>query len=96
MISRRTTFVLAAIGLSLAAGPAFAASGSTLFGGLDTLLQNVITALSGTTGRAIATVALIVLAIAWLTGRIHWHTALVWACAVAVIVGAPTIVAAIA
>lgn len=94
MFNRRATLALAVLGLTLAAGPAFAAD-STLFSGLDTLLQNVITALSGTTGRSIATVGLIVLAIAWLTGRIHWHTALVWACAVAVIVGAPTIVTAI-
>ena len=45
MFNHRATLTLAVLGLTLAAGPAFAAD-STLFSGLDTLLQNVITALS--------------------------------------------------
>lgn len=92
MLNRRLVLVLAIFGLSLTAGPAFAADSGSIFGGIDSLLTTINTALSGTTGRGIATVALIVIGIACLSGRMSWLTGLVWCIGLAIVVGAGQIV----
>lgn len=56
---------------------------------------NVVTILTGTTGKAIATVAIIAVGVGALLGKISWGMSLVVALGVALIFGAASIVTAL-
>ena len=63
---------------------------------IETVFCNVVTLLTGTTGKAIATVAVIAVGIGALLGKISWGMALIVACGVALVFGAASIVDALA
>ena len=63
---------------------------------IETVFCNVVALLNGTTGKAIATVAVIAVGIGALLGKISWGMALIVAVGVALVFGAATIVDALA
>ena len=62
---------------------------------IETTFCNLVGLLTGTTGKAIATVAVIAIGIGALLGKISWGTALIVACGVALVFGAASIVDAL-
>jgi len=86
--------VLCAVGMGISMIPdaVFAAGGSNA---IQTVFCNVISMLTSTTGRAIATVAIIAVGIGALLGKISWGMALIVAIGVALIFGAGSIVTAL-
>jgi type IV secretion system protein VirB2 len=96
-MSRQTRHVLicasAMILVALAASdPAHAQS---VFGKADTFLQKVVDALTGTTGKLVATIAVVAVGLAAVFGRIEWTKALIVLAGIAIIVGAPQMVNAL-
>jgi type IV secretion system protein VirB2 len=63
---------------------------------IETVFCNVVGALTGTTGAAIATVAVIAVGVGALLGKISWGMALIVAVGIALVFGASSIVTAIA
>lgn len=62
---------------------------------LEQVFCNVVTLLTGTTGKAVATVAIIAVGVGALLGKISWGMALIVAVGVALVFGAGTIVSAL-
>ena len=96
-MSRQTRHMLlcasAMILVALAASePAYAQS---VLGKADTFLQKVVDALTGTTGKLIATIAVVAVGLAAVFGRIEWTKALIVLAGIAIIVGAPQLVSAL-
>jgi type IV secretion system protein VirB2 len=96
-MSRKTLHVLlctsALIVVALAASdPAYAQS---VLGKADTFLQKVVDALTGTTGKLVATIAVVAVGLAAVFGRIEWTKALIVLAGIAIIVGAPQMVNAL-
>ena len=75
-----------------ASEPAYAQS---VLGKADTFLQKVVDALTGTTGKLVATIAVVAVGLAAVFGRIEWTKALIVLAGIAIIVGAPQMVAAL-
>ncbi|MEI6730349.1 MAG: TrbC/VirB2 family protein [Pseudomonadota bacterium] len=79
-----------------AAGAAAGAAATTGAGSGDNAISqvfcNVVLVLQGTTGKAIATVAVIAIGVGALIGKVSWGTALIVALGVALIFGASSIV----
>ena len=75
----------------LAAGPAEA----QVFGKLDTMLQSVISSLTGTTGKALATIGVIVVGLMWVFGQLDVRKAGGVILGIAVIFGSAEIVGAL-
>lgn len=63
---------------------------------IETVFCNVVSTLTGTTGAAIATVAVIAVGVGALLGKISWGMALIVAVGIALVFGASSIVTAIA
>lgn len=86
--------VAAGVGYSLLPDMAHANGGS--IGGNSNAIQqvmcNVVIALTGTTGKAIATVAVIAVGVGALLGKISWGMALIVALGIALVFGASSIV----
>ena len=79
--------------IALAASePAYAQS---VLGKADSFLQKVVDSLTGTTGKLIATIAVVAVGLAAVFGRIEWTKALIVLAGIAIIVGAPQLVAAL-
>jgi len=78
--------------LLAASEPAYAQS---VLGKADTFLQKVVDSLTGTTGKLIATIAVVAVGLAAVFGRIEWTKALIVLAGIAIIVGAPQLVAAL-
>jgi type IV secretion system protein VirB2 len=87
--------VIGASMLPDAAMASTAASGSAPPNAIEQVFCNLVSILTGTTGKAIATVAIIAVGIGALLGKISWGMALIVALGVALIFGAATIVAAL-
>ena len=79
------------VGASMLPGEAFAALNS-----VEAAMCNVVNLLTSTTGKAIATIAVIVVGIGALMGKISWGLALIVALGIALVFGAATIVDAVA
>ncbi len=79
--------------VSLLPDMTFAANGDS--NAIEQVFCNVVGLLTGPTGKAIATVAIIAVGIGALLGKISWGMALIVALGVALIFGAATIVDAI-
>lgn len=62
---------------------------------IQTVFCNVVALLTGTTGKAVATVAIIAVGVGALLGKISWGMALIVAIGVALVFGAGTIVDAL-
>ena len=62
---------------------------------IETVFCNLVAILTGTTGKAVATVAIIAVGIGALLGKISWGMALIVAVGVALIFGAATLVEAL-
>ena len=75
-----------------ASEPAYAQS---VLGKADTFLQKVVDALTGTTGKLVATIAVVAVGLAAVFGRIEWTKALIVLAGIAIIVGAPQMVSAL-
>lgn len=67
----------------------------SVLGKADTFLQKVVDALTGTTGKLIATIAVVAVGLAAVFGRIEWTKALIVLAGIAIIVGAPQLVSAL-
>jgi type IV secretion system protein VirB2 len=96
-VSRQTRHKLLTAGALLlvafaASEPAYAQS---VLGKADTFLQKVVDALTGTTGKLIATIAVVAFGFAAVFGRIEWTKALIVLVGIAIIVGAPQLVTAL-
>ncbi|MBF9235606.1 TrbC/VirB2 family protein [Microvirga alba] len=84
------TAALIAAGASLVMmEPAFAQAGGGL--NLEGFLQNILSMLTGTVAKLLATIALIVIGIAWLFLGMDKRVAGTWVVAVMIIFGAPQI-----
>ena len=59
---------------------------------IEAVMCNVVAFMTGTTGKAIATIAIIVVGLGALMGKISWGMALIVALGVALVFGAATIV----
>ncbi len=84
-----------AIGASMLPDIAAAAASSAIAGGSNAIEQvmcNVVLILTGTTGKAVATVAVIAVGVGALLGKISWGMALIVALGIALIFGAASIV----
>lgn len=62
---------------------------------LEAVFCNIVSLLTGTTGKAVATVAIIAVGVGALLGKISWGMALIVAVGVALVFGAGTIVSAL-
>jgi type IV secretion system protein VirB2 len=80
------------VAMSLLPDMALAAGGSNA---IQQVFCNVVVMMTGTTGKAIATVAIIAVGIGALLGKISWGMALIVALGVALVFGASTIVTAL-
>lgn len=69
-----------------------AATTTTTGSGIDRALCNVYNAFTGTTGRVLASIAIIIVGIGALMGKISWGMALIVAIGVALVFGAASIV----
>ena len=78
------------IGVTMLPESAFASSNA-----LEAVFCNVVLLLTGTTGKAVATVAIIAVGVGALLGKISWGMALIVAVGVALVFGAGTIVDAL-
>lgn len=83
------------IGMSIVPDMAFANTGGGSSNAIETVFCNIIVLLTGTTGKAIATVAIIAVGVGALLGKVSWGMALIVALGVALIFGASTIVSAL-
>lgn len=90
---RALLFAGALIAAAWAASDAGQAQG--VFSKADTLLQKVVDALTGTTGKLVATIAVVAVGLAAVFGRIEWTKALIVLAGIAIIVGAPQLVNAL-
>ena len=97
MISRINIRALAAI-VSVAAvfsavtiEPAFAQS----TGGIETVLQNIVTLLTGNVAKLLATIAVIIVGIAWMFGYLDLRKAAYVVLGIGIILGASQIVSTI-
>lgn len=68
------------------------AMATTTASGIDKALCNVYNAFTGTTGRVLASIAIIIVGIGALMGKISWGMALIVAIGVALVFGAASIV----
>lgn len=88
--------VAAFVGVSMLSNAAWAGGGGA--GGSNAIEQvfcNIVLILTGTTGKAIATVAVIAVGVGALLGKISWGMALIVALGIALIFGAASIVVAL-
>ena len=88
--------LLCAVGIGASILPDLAHADSVVLGGNKNAIQqvmcNVVLILTGTTGKAIATVAVIAVGVGALLGKISWGMALIVALGIALIFGAASIV----
>ncbi len=78
--------------MALAGG---AGPGATTTNAIEAVFCNLVIMMTGVTGKAIATIAIIAVGIGALLGKISWGMALIVALGVALIFGAATIVQAL-
>ena len=79
-------------GMMLLPSLALASSGSTTSGRLEEVLCRLVEWMTGTTGKAIATLAIIIIGVGALMGKVSWGMAIIVGIGVAVIFGAEQIV----
>ncbi len=85
--------VAVCVGASMIPHSAMAIGGDS--NAIEQVFCNVVAILNGTTGKAIATVAIIAVGVGALLGKISWGMALIVALGVALIFGAASIVTAL-
>lgn len=88
-------FALAGALLVLSLPEVAAATPSNNGGALSLVLCNVVGWFTGPVGAAIATLAIIVIGVGALLGKVSWGMAIIVALGVAIIFGAPSIVSAL-
>ena len=84
-----------AVGICVAMLPDMAVAGGGAGGGqnaIDAVFCNVVSLITGSTGKAIATVAVIAVGVGALLGKVSWAMALIVALGIALVFGAATIV----
>jgi len=79
-----------AVGICVAMLPDMAIAGNQ--NAIDAVFCNVVTLITGSTGKAIATVAVIAVGVGALLGKVSWAMALIVALGIALVFGAATIV----
>jgi len=87
-----TTSVMAMTVVMILVEPAFAAGAG---GGIETILQNIVDLLTGNIFKLLATIAVIVIAIAWMFGYMDLRRAGYWIIGIGVIAGASELVGTI-
>ncbi len=96
----RGTLAIAAVAaftmlpLEAIANPITAGTGKNT--GLDNLFCNILSAITGPIGAGIATIAIVVIGVGALMGKVSWGMAIIVALGIALIFGASSIVDAIA
>jgi type IV secretion system protein VirB2 len=83
------------VGASVFSDAAMAAAPAGDSNAIEQVFCNVVLILTGTTGKAIATVAVIAVGVGALLGKISWGMALIVALGVALIFGAASIVSSL-
>jgi type IV secretion system protein VirB2 len=83
------------IGASMLPEAVFAQSGGSQNNVIEQVFCNLVIILTGTTGKAVATVAIIAVGVGALLGKISWGMALIVGIGVALIFGAASIVNAL-
>lgn len=89
-ITKKSLFLLSVFALALFA-PQLAMAG----GPLGTTLCAVVAWFTGPTGAGIATLAIIIIGVGALLGKVSWGMAIIVGLGVAVIFGAPTLITAL-
>lgn len=77
----------------LAVEPSFAQNGQVDFGGIDTILRDVLTAITGPIGVSVAGIAVVSCGFLFMTGRMDWQFAIAVIVGIAIVFGAATFVA---
>ena len=80
-----------AVGICVAMLPDMAVAGGSQ-NAIDAVFCNVVSLITGSTGKAIATVAVIAVGVGALLGKVSWAMALIVALGIALVFGAATIV----
>ncbi len=83
---------MAIVMVATLAQPAFAQAAGA---GIETILQNIVTLLTGNIFKLLATIAVIVIAIAWMFGYMDLRRAGYWIIGIGVIAGASELVGTI-
>lgn len=83
--------LMAAVFSAVAIEPAFAQSA----GGIETVLQNIVTLLTGNVAKLLATIAVIIVGIAWMFGYLDLRKAAYVVLGIGIIFGASQIVSTI-
>jgi len=91
----RNVMLLLAVGMYASMIPDFAFAAAATSDALTDTFCNIVGLLTGATGKAIATIAIIIVGIGALLGKISWGMALIVAVGVALVFGADTIVTAL-
>ena len=98
-IAWRSTLAIAAVAIfaviPLEALAASVAAGEGSGSAFDVLFCNIISVVTGSVGRGIATIAIIVIGIGALMGKIAWSLALIVAVGIGILFGAGSLVEAI-
>ncbi len=91
--SRLLRFILVSSGVLLVAlEPSVAGATGVTAGSLETMVTNILSTLTGTFGKAIATIAIMVMGIMAMFGKLAWDTAIKVIVGIAVTFGAASIV----
>lgn len=90
LVSASVCFV--ALEPSIVSAGGVAATTSTTAGGLQTMVTNIVSVLTGTFGKGIATIAIMAMGIMAMFGKLEWATAVKVIIGIAVTFGAASIV----
>lgn len=87
-----STLLCLAVFFSIMFLPEMALAGGTLDNPMGNVLCKIVRWLTGTTGRALATIAIVIIGIGALMGKVSWGMAIIVAMGIAIVFGASTIV----
>ncbi|SQF96395.1 TrbC/VirB2 family protein [Bartonella quintana] len=93
-ISRNIIFIVIVLLLTalVVSNPSYAASSASSLGNVDSVLQNIVTMMTGTTAKLIAIICVAAVGIGWMSGFIDLRKAAYCILGIGIVFGAPTLV----
>ncbi|WP_042995454.1 TrbC/VirB2 family protein [Bartonella quintana] len=93
-ISRNIIFIVIMLLLTalIVSNPSYAASSTSGLGNVDSVLQNIVTMMTGTTAKLIAIICVAAVGIGWMSGFIDLRKAAYCILGIGIVFGAPTLV----
>lgn len=86
-----SAFLALALFVAVMLVPEMALAGATGESPLESVLCRLVNWLTGPTGRALATLAIIIIGVGALMGKVSWGMAIIVAIGIAIVFGAPTL-----